>query len=82
MFRVELKFVANCLLRWFNRKFKPQHLEMDLGRIVEYEAKSPINRDKYKCYICNYPIKLNTIGLNIPSTKMNYTDFHVRFEHK
>ena len=81
MFCVELKFVANCLFRWFN-KFKPQHLEMYLGRKVEYEAKNPVNRDKYKCYICNYPVKLNAIGLNILSTKTNYTDFHVRFEHK
>ena len=69
MFCVELKFVANSLLREFNRKFKPQHLEMDLGKKVKYEAKNPINRDKYKCYICNYPIELSAIGLNIPSTK-------------
>ena len=55
---------------------------MDLGRKVEYEAKNLINRDNYKCYICNYSIELNAIGLNIPSTKMNYTDFLVRFEHK
>ena len=28
-FAVELKFASNCLLNWFNRKFKIQNMEID-----------------------------------------------------
>ena len=82
MFCVELKFVADCLLRWFNRKFKSQHLETTLGRKVAYDPNNPINWDKDKCYICNFPVKINAKGPNILSAEMSYTDFHIRFEHK
>ena len=39
MFSVELKFVAYCLLKWFNKKFESQHLEIDFGRKITYKAK-------------------------------------------
>ena len=29
MFAFHLKFVSNCLLKWFNRKFKIQNMETD-----------------------------------------------------
>ena len=30
MFSAELKFVPDCLLSWFNEKFKSQNLELSL----------------------------------------------------
>ena len=82
MFTVELKFVADCLLTWFNKKFRSQHLEIDLGRKIAYKAKNPINWDKDKCYICNFPMQINCKGPHVPNLKMSYTDFYIRFEHK
>lgn len=81
-FVFEPKSVAAILLRWFNKKFNSQHLEIDLGRKVVYETKNPIKWDKDKYYICNFPIKINTKGPNIPVTEMSYTDFYIGFEHK
>ena len=34
MFIVKLKYVADCLLKWFNKKFTSQHLEIELGRKI------------------------------------------------
>ena len=51
MFCVELKFVANCFLMWFNKKFKSQHLEIDLGKKKAFETKNPVNWNNDKCYI-------------------------------
>ena len=31
MFSTELKFVADCLLKWFNKKFKLNNLELTNG---------------------------------------------------
>ena len=44
---------------WFNRKFKSQHLEMDRGKKIAYEAKNPVNWNNDKCYICNFPLLIN-----------------------
>ena len=81
MFSVELKFVADCLLTWFNEKFRSQHVEIDLSRKIAYKANSPISWDKNKCFICNFPIQINAKGPHVPNPKMSYTDFYIRFEH-
>ena len=43
MFTVELKFASNCLLKWFNRKFKIQNMEIDIKTKITYEAFNPID---------------------------------------
>ena len=43
MFVVKLKFASNCLLKWFNRKFKIQNMEIDHKEKVRYEAFNPID---------------------------------------
>ena len=82
MFAIELKFASHFLLKWFNRKFKIQNLEIDLERKVTYEAFNPIDWKKTKCIICKFPLQINAKGPNVPANEMSYVDFHIRYEHK
>ena len=82
MFTVELRFVADYFLTWFNKKFRSQHLEIDFGRKIAHKAKNPINWYKDKCYICNFLMQINAKGLHVANLEMSYTDFYIRFEHK
>ena len=56
---VELKFASNCLLKWFNRKFKIQNMKIDDKEKVTYEAFNPIDWGKKNCVICNFPLIIN-----------------------
>ena len=79
---VELKFASNFLLKWFNRKFKIQNMEIDQKEKVTYEAFNPIEQQKPKCVICNFPLIINEKGSSVPANEMSYTDFYIRYEHK
>ena len=72
---VELKFASNFLLKWFNRKFKIQNMEIDQKEKVTYEAFNPIEQQKTKCVICNFPLIINVKGSSVPANEMSYTDF-------
>ena len=82
MFSIELSLVKKTILSWFNQKIKSQHLETDLLRKNKYEKEHPINWDKDKCLICNFPLKTDPIGLDAPNNEMSYGDFFIRYEHK
>ena len=83
MLWTELKFEADYYLMWFNRKFKSQHLEIDLGKKIacKNKIKNPINFDDYKCYICSISLLINTKGPHVSNPEMSYTDFYIRIEH-
>ena len=46
-----------------------------------YEIEHPINWDKDKCLICNFPLKIDLVGPDVPNNEMSYGDF-IRYEHK
>ena len=75
MLDVELKFLLNCLLKWFN---KIQNVEIDHKEKGTYEAFNPIDWKKTKCVICNFPLIINVKGPNVPANEMSYTDFNIR----
>ena len=50
MFAVELNFASNFLLKWFNRNFKIQNMEIDHKEKFTYEAFYPIDQKKNKMY--------------------------------
>ena len=54
MFVAELKFASNCLLKWFNRKFKIQNMEIDHKEKITCEAFYPKEWKKTKCFICKF----------------------------
>ena len=43
MFSTKLKFAADCLLKWFNKKFKLYNLELSNEGKKKYEIKHPID---------------------------------------
>ena len=44
--------------------------------------KNLINWESNKCYICNFPMKINAKDPNVPNPEMSYTDYYIRYEHK
>ena len=49
MFSTELKFAADCLLKWFNKKFKSNNLELSNEQKRKYEVNHPINWKQDRC---------------------------------
>ena len=43
MFSAELNFAADCLLKWFNKKFKSNNLELSNEQKRKYEINHPFN---------------------------------------
>ena len=82
MFSAEIKFATDCLLSWFNSKYKSENLQLSIERKREYEIKNPINWQTDKCWICNFPLHINPTILNVSKDKMSYCDFIIEKEHK
>ena len=82
MFVVKLKFASDCLLRWFNKKFCSQNLEIDLNLKIKYETSNPINWMEDRCVICRFSLQINAKGPNVLASEMSYADFYIRYEHK
>ena len=59
MFTIELKFAANCLLKWFNKKFKSNNLELSNDVKNKYETEHPIDWSRDRCCICTFSLKIN-----------------------
>ena len=81
MFSIELKFASDCLIRWFNEKFKKT--ELSFSEKKEYELKNPIDWENGRCEICTFPLNINP-SLNVETNieKMTYADFLIQKEHK
>ena len=62
VFAVKLKFASNCLLKWFNRKFKIQNMEIDHKQKITYEAFNSIDWKKTKCVIFKFSLIINAKG--------------------
>ena len=82
MFSTEMKFATDCLLNWFNSKYKNENLQLDIERKREYEIKNPINWQTDKCWICNFPLQINRAKPNASKDQISYGDFIIEKEHK
>ena len=49
MFSTEIKFATDCLLSWFNSKYKNENLQLSIERKREYKIKNPVNWQTNKC---------------------------------
>ena len=43
MFSTEIKFAGDCLIKWFNKKFKFKNLELSNDVKRKYEVENPID---------------------------------------
>ena len=82
MFSTEIKFATDCLLSWFNSKYKNENLQLSIERKREYKIKNPVNWQTNKCWICDFPLHISPTILNVSKDKMSYGDFITEKEHK
>ena len=82
MFSTELKFASDCLIKWFNLKFKKQNLELSNEKRRDYETENSIDWENDNCKICNFPLHVNLTTFDVEKEKMSYGDFIVKKEHK
>ena len=78
MFKVEIKFAADALLKWFNAKIRSKHLELDPFIKIKSQKENTIERLNDKCFICNFLLKINPKYLNFEQSEMSYFDFIIR----
>ena len=82
MFSLELKFANDCLINWFNSEFKNGKLQLINDKTRNYEVENPINWETDKCWISNFPLRINPTTPNAVKEKMSYSDFIIQKEHK
>ena len=82
MLSTELKFAADCLLKWFNKKFKPNNLELSNKQKRKDERHHSINSKQDRCCLCPFPLKIDPTNFDVDEKTMSYVDFIVCKEHK
>ena len=81
-FSTELKFAADCLLKWFNKMFKSNNLELSNEEKKKCEIKHPIDWMQDRCCLCAFPLEINRTGFDANEKTMSYDDFIIFKEHK
>ena len=82
MFTIELKFVGNGLMRWFNAKIKSENMQLSNDMRTKYEVENPINWQTDRCCICTFPIEINPTMSDATKDNMSNSDFVIFKEHK
>ena len=77
MFCTEIKFATNCVLQWYNDKYK--NLELSIESKNEFERENPIDWENGECVLCRFPLEANPT--NPENKKMSYGDFIIKKEH-
>ena len=71
MFCAELKFASDCLMKWFNSKFKIGKMQSSNEAKRNYEVKNPINWETDRCCICTFLLEINPTTSDSTKEKMS-----------
>ena len=82
IFSTKLKFAADCLLKWFNKKFKLNNLEQSNEEKRKYEIKHPIDWMQDRCCLCPFPLEINLTSFDTYENTMSNADFVIFKEYK
>ena len=82
MFTIELKFAGNCLMKWFNAKFKSQNAVLSNDVKLKYQSENRIDWQSGRCCICTFSIEINPTMSHATKDSMSYSDFVIHKEHK
>ena len=82
MFTTELKFARDCLMKWFNAKFKSQNAVLSNQAKSKYKVENPIDYQSGCCCLCTFPIEINPTMSKAKEDQMPYRDFVINKEHK
>ena len=77
MFCTEIKFATNCLLKWYQNKYK--NFELSMASKNEFERENPIDWQNGECVVCRFP--LDATPTTFENEKMSYRDFIIKKEH-
>ena len=75
IFSTKLKFAADCLLKWFNKKFKLNNLELRNEEKRKYEIKHPIDWTQDRSCLCPFPLENNPTSFAANENTVLYADF-------
>ena len=75
IFTTELKFVADCLLKWFNAKFKSSNLELSNTAKRKYGIENLVDWSRNCCSSCPFPLEINGTKFDVDSQTMSYVNF-------
>ena len=83
MFTTELKFAEDCLLKWFNKKYKSKNLELsnEKKKKRKYEVEYLIDWEKGRCCLCKFPLIINPTKFDVSLENISYSDFIILKEH-
>ena len=82
MFSIGIKFERDCLIKWFNKKFRSKNLELSNDGKRKYGIEKPIDWLEGQCFICKFLLKINPTNFNAAIQQMSYADFVIFKEHK
>ena len=82
MFTTELKFAGDCLLKWFNKKYKSKNLELSNEKKRKYEVEFPIDWENGRCCLYKFPLIINLMKFDVSLENMPRSDFIILKEHK
>ena len=82
MFTTELKFAADWLLKWFNKKFKSNNLELSNDVKKKYEIEHPIDWSQDRYCLCTFRLEINPTTYEADEKTISYSDFIYFKEHK
>ena len=75
VFTTELKFAADYLLKWFNKKFKSNNLELSNDVKKKYEIEHPIDWSQDRYCFCNFRLEINPTTYEADEKTISYSDF-------
>ena len=82
VFTTELKFAADCLVKWFNAEFKLTNLELSNNAKRKYEIENPIDWSRDRCCISTFPLEIKATKFDADSKTMSYVNFIIFKDHK
>ena len=82
MFSTGIKFEGDCLIKWFNKKFKSKNVELSNDGKRKCGIEKPIDSLEGQCCICKFLLKINPTNFIATVQQMSYADFVIFKEHK
>ena len=73
----ELKFAADCLLNWFNARFKLNNLKLSNSAKRKYKIENPIERLCNHCCICPFSLEINATKFDADNKTMPYVNLSI-----
>ena len=82
MLMTKIKFAADCINHFFEKKITVQLLKLTQERKLNYEKNNPLDWEEDRCVICDFPLDVKANGIEAGPAEMTYYDFIITKVHK